>query len=182
MACLGSVRLCARVEKLCQIGQNAQVRRKASSVRLKQFVDQPLTRSALKSCQELRRHTSHDELYTIAQYYFDGQGKCLRPMLCLLFSHALNFHIHKKDMPLLESQRRVAMISEMVHSASLIHDDVIDCSDFRRGKPSVNVLWNHKKTAVAGSRLLSSVRSQQPGSLPEYRVDPYQLVDDDLKN
>ena len=40
------------------------------------------------------------------------------------------------------------MISEMVHSASLIHDDVIDCSDFRRGKPSVNVLWNHKKVSV----------------------------------
>lgn len=33
----------------------------------------------------------------------------------------------------------------MVHSASLVHDDVIDQSDFRRGKPSVNVLWNHKK-------------------------------------
>ncbi|KAG8313688.1 Decaprenyl-diphosphate synthase subunit 1 [Homalodisca vitripennis] len=37
------------------------------------------------------------------------------------------------------------MIAEMIHSASLIHDDVIDQSDFRRGKPSVNVLWNHKK-------------------------------------
>ncbi|GBP82454.1 Decaprenyl-diphosphate synthase subunit 1 [Eumeta japonica] len=46
---------------------------------------------------------------------------------------------------LLQSQRQVAMISEMIHSASLIHDDVIDQSDFRRGKPSVNVLWNHKK-------------------------------------
>lgn len=199
MACLGSVRLCARVEKLCQIGQNAQVRRKASSVKLKQFVDLPLTRSAVKSCQtalpgsrllssvrsqqpgslpeyrvdpyqlvdddlknvhfdiqeELRRHTSHDELYTIAQYYFDGQGKCLRPMLCLLLSHALNFHIHKKDKPLPEAQRRVAMISEMVHSASLIHDDVIDCSDFRRGKPSVNVLWNHKKVAMSGDFILA---------------------------
>lgn len=37
------------------------------------------------------------------------------------------------------------MISEMIHSASLIHDDVIDQSNFRRGKPSVNVLWNHRK-------------------------------------
>lgn len=47
----------------------------------------------------------------------------------------------------LESQRRVAMISEMIHTASLIHDDVIDQSDFRRGKPSVNVLWNHRKVS-----------------------------------
>nr|CAD7432820.1 unnamed protein product [Timema monikensis] len=50
--------------------------------------------------------------------------------------------------PLLRPQRQVAMISEMIHSASLIHDDVIDQSDFRRGKPSVNVLWNHKKTSA----------------------------------
>lgn len=46
---------------------------------------------------------------------------------------------------LLTSQREVAMISEMIHTASLVHDDVIDQSDFRRGKPSVNVMWNHKK-------------------------------------
>lgn len=37
----------------------------------------------------------------------------------------------------------------MVHSASLVHDDVIDQSDFRRGKPSVNALWNHKKVSYA---------------------------------
>lgn len=48
---------------------------------------------------------------------------------------------------LLPSQRHVAMIAEMIHSASLIHDDVIDRSDFRRGKPSVNVVWNHKKVS-----------------------------------
>lgn len=48
----------------------------------------------------------------------------------------------------LESQRRVAMISEMIHTASLIHDDVIDQSNFRRGKPSVNVLWNHRKVSA----------------------------------
>lgn len=45
----------------------------------------------------------------------------------------------------LACQRQIALIAEMIHSASLIHDDVIDQSDVRRGKPSVNVLWNHKK-------------------------------------
>lgn len=49
---------------------------------------------------------------------------------------------------LLASQRQVAMISEMIHSASLIHDDVVDQADCRRGKPSVNVLWNHKKVSA----------------------------------
>lgn len=47
----------------------------------------------------------------------------------------------------LETQRHVAMIAEMIHTASLIHDDVIDQSNFRRGKPSVNVMWNHRKVS-----------------------------------
>ncbi|VVC97590.1 unnamed protein product [Leptidea sinapis] len=79
---------------------------------------------------ELERNTNQPELNTIATYYFDGQGKALRPMVAILMAKA------------------VAMISEMIHSASLIHDDVIDQSDFRRGKPSVNVLWNHKKVVT----------------------------------
>lgn len=49
----------------------------------------------------------------------------------------------------LYKQRQVAMISEMIHSASLVHDDVIDQSYSRRGKPSVNILWNHKKVSLA---------------------------------
>lgn len=48
---------------------------------------------------------------------------------------------------LLQSQRQIAMISEIIHVASLLHDDVIDLSDIRRGKSSVNVLWNQKKVS-----------------------------------
>ena len=46
---------------------------------------------------------------------------------------------------LLETQHRMAIIAEMIHTASLVHDDVIDTSDTRRGKASVNVLWGQKK-------------------------------------
>lgn len=49
---------------------------------------------------------------------------------------------------IVDTQRKIAMIAEMIHSASLIHDDVIDQSFSRRGKPSVNVLWNHKKVSI----------------------------------
>ncbi|KOB65488.1 Uncharacterized protein OBRU01_22601, partial [Operophtera brumata] len=94
--------------------------------------------------QELERNTNQTELNTIATYYFDGQGKALRPMVAILMARAVNYHVYGENSALLASQRQVAMISEMIHSASLIHDDVIDQSDFRRGKPSVNVLWNHK--------------------------------------
>ncbi|XP_038121903.1 all trans-polyprenyl-diphosphate synthase PDSS1 [Culex quinquefasciatus] len=53
------------------------------------------------------------------------------------------------------AQRQIAMISEMIHTASLVHDDVIDQSFARRGKPSVNVIWNHKKVTQAGDYVLA---------------------------
>lgn len=42
-------------------------------------------------------------------------------------------------------QKKVAEIAEMIHTASLVHDDVIDAADSRRGRPSVNILWGQKK-------------------------------------
>lgn len=105
--------------------------------------------------QILRQSTSQIELETIATYYFDGQGKALRPMVSLLMARAINYHLNKESRTILSMQRQIALFSEMVHSASLVHDDVIDQSDFRRGKPSVNALWNHKKVTMAGDYILS---------------------------
>lgn len=61
------------------------------------------------------------------------------------------FALHYKCIrsELLEKQRQVAMITEMTHCCSLIHDDVIDASDSRRGRPSVNVLWNHRRVSIS---------------------------------
>lgn len=103
--------------------------------------------------QKLIKSTNIEELQTIATYYFDGQGKALRPMIAILMARASNYHQQKDQ--LLASQRQVAMISEMIHSASLIHDDVIDQSNVRRGKPSVNVLWSQKKVTMAGDFILA---------------------------
>lgn len=41
----------------------------------------------------------------------------------------------------------MAQIAEMIHTASLVHDDVIDAADSRRGKPSINILWGQKKVS-----------------------------------
>ncbi|XP_012283253.1 decaprenyl-diphosphate synthase subunit 1 isoform X1 [Orussus abietinus] len=205
MACIGSGRLCARMEKLCQFGHFGQFRRKVStsSVKLRRDVQQPSavfvqrcqntgrTRDcrfanvrtmssmqtqqpgSLPDCQvdpyrlldddlkeiyddireELAAKTTQDELKTIATYYFGGQGKALRPMVAILMARAINYH--KERNCLLVKQRQVAMIVEMIHSASLIHDDVIDQSNFRRGKPSVNALWSQKKVAMAGDYILA---------------------------
>ena len=98
--------------------------------------------------------TERPELEEIAGYYFDGQGKAFRPMVVVLIARALNHHIKRKS-NLLESQKTVAMVTEMIHTASLVHDDVIDTADTRRGKASVNVLWGQKKAILAGDYILS---------------------------
>jgi decaprenyl-diphosphate synthase subunit 1 len=98
--------------------------------------------------------TQRPELRQIASYYFDAQGKAFRPMVVVLVARALNRHVHGRP-DLLESQRVVAMVTEMIHTASLVHDDVIDMADTRRGKPSVNVLWGAKKAILAGDYILS---------------------------
>ncbi|XP_032666618.1 decaprenyl-diphosphate synthase subunit 1 [Odontomachus brunneus] len=104
--------------------------------------------------EELINSTTIKELQPIATYYMDGQGKALRPMLTILMARAIN--CHKGNDILSHSQRRIAMIAEMVHAATLMHDDVIDMSDSRRGKPSVNILWNEKKVVMAGNYVLAT--------------------------
>ncbi|CAO1422161.1 unnamed protein product [Diamesa serratosioi] len=106
--------------------------------------------------QELHKGTNQQELIQIAEYYFDGQGKALRPMVTMLMGKAINYHVHRENRPhIVNAQRQIAMTAEMIHSASLIHDDVIDQSFSRRGKPSVNVIWNHKKVTQAGDYVLA---------------------------
>ena len=47
-------------------------------------------------------------------------------------------------------QRQVALVSEMIHTASLLHDDILDHALTRRGKPSVNSTWDARKSTFAG--------------------------------
>lgn len=48
------------------------------------------------------------------------------------------------------SQRSVAIIAEMIHTASLVHDDVIDDANSRRGKMTVNQIWGERKVRMEG--------------------------------
>ncbi|CAK1366905.1 unnamed protein product [Cercospora beticola] len=58
------------------------------------------------------------------------------------------------DDSVLPSQRRLAEITELIHTASLLHDDVIDHSDSRRGNPSANIEFGNKMAVLAGDFLL----------------------------
>uniref|UniRef100_A0A3P9H7Z0 All trans-polyprenyl-diphosphate synthase PDSS1 n=1 Tax=Oryzias latipes TaxID=8090 RepID=A0A3P9H7Z0_ORYLA len=98
---------------------------------------------------------SRTELKSLCDYYFDGRGKAIRPIIVVLMARALNIHSDRSG-DLLPGQKAIAMITEMIHTASLVHDDVIDGSDARRGKRSLNEVWGEKKAILAGDFILSA--------------------------
>jgi hexaprenyl-diphosphate synthase len=162
--------------------------------------------------------SGHPTLNRISAYYFESQGKKIRPLIVLLLSRALSeipveqrdrIPIDTLDIPeqpvysgtkslsavlkdpvgplsplkvlhginprlildpltkphetlpifdtergILPKQRRLAEIVEMIHTASLLHDDVIDDSDSRRNRPSGNAAFNNKMAVLAGDFLL----------------------------
>ncbi|KAI9745999.1 MAG: coq1 putative hexaprenyl diphosphate synthase [Claussenomyces sp. TS43310] len=61
----------------------------------------------------------------------------------------------QSESDILPSQRRLAEITELIHTASLLHDDVIDHSDARRGQPSANFVFGNKLAVLAGDFLLA---------------------------
>tara|TARA_B100001765_G_C19417651_1_gene299610 strand:- start:16 stop:870 length:855 start_codon:yes stop_codon:yes gene_type:complete len=77
------------------------------------------------------------------------KGKQVRPILVLLFAKMYSSE------NLTEKSYRSAIISELIHSATLIHDDIVDDSSLRRGFLSLNTLWNNKISVLVGDYLLS---------------------------
>ncbi|KAJ1625058.1 solanesyl diphosphate synthase [Pavlovales sp. CCMP2436] len=94
----------------------------------------------------------HPVLNKVARHFFDMQGKRFRPTILLLVSQALGT---PRDSPVFSAQKRLAEIAEMIHTASLIHDDVIDVSDMRRGARSVHKIFGNKVAVLAGDFLLA---------------------------
>ena len=90
------------------------------------------------------------------RYYFDGKGKAIRPVIAMTLAHAFNHSSGVgSDESLVWKQRRVAIISEMIHTASLLHDDVLDKADTRRGKAAVNKIFTAKKATFAGDYIIA---------------------------
>ena len=84
---------------------------------------------------------------TIVNYILKRKGKQIRPILVFLTS-GLNGKIS-------ESTYRAAILIEILHTATLIHDDVVDDSNYRRGFFSINALWKSKYSVLVGDYLLS---------------------------
>jgi geranylgeranyl pyrophosphate synthase len=96
--------------------------------------------------RSVNAHSAIDEV--LSRTVLRG-GKRLRPLLTYLVANLLKID--------LERITPFARASELVHAASLSHDDVIDNATVRRGSPSINILSSNKKAVLAGDYLLSSV-------------------------
>jgi len=111
--------------------------KKPISSELKEF--QRIFRLSVKSSVPL--------LDVIMNYILKAKGKQIRPLI-VLYSAALFDGINK-------STYRAATLIELLHTATLVHDDVVDESDRRRGRFSINALWKNKIAVLAGDYLLS---------------------------
>jgi len=83
----------------------------------------------------------------LSNYIIDGGGKRLRPMLALLMARACGYEGDKHV--------DVAAIVEFIHTATLLHDDVVDESDMRRGKETANNVWGNQAAVLVGDFLYS---------------------------
>lgn len=85
----------------------------------------------------------------ITHYIIKRKGKQMRPMFVFLVAKMLN------DGTINEKTYRAASLIELIHTATLVHDDVVDDSNERRGFFSVNAIWKNKIAVLVGDFLLS---------------------------
>jgi len=92
-------------------------------------------------------HSDIDLINEISANLLQTGGKRLRPLIMLLITHACGYkgkHHH-----------HIAAVIELIHAATLLHDDVIDNSIQRRGKPTANKQWGNQAAILAGDYIYS---------------------------
>lgn len=99
--------------------------------------------------QRLGRMLASDQpaLQHVVDYVLQMQGKRLRPMLVLLSARLFG--------PVAEQAYDAAVLIEVLHTASLVHDDVVDAADRRRGRKAVHVAWSPQVAVLLGDYLLA---------------------------
>lgn len=97
--------------------------------------------------------TSNKSILEINHYLLDSPGKRIRPALVILSAFASN--VERKEKINQAQLIAVGAAVELIHMASLIHDDTIDHSDTRHNKPSVNAKWGQEISIALGDYLYS---------------------------
>jgi octaprenyl-diphosphate synthase len=106
-------------------------------LRVRQLIDEQLAR------------VDETEISRLLRDFSSCSGKMLRPGLVLLAGASCG--------KITDEHIRVAAIAEVIHNATLLHDDVIDEGKKRRGRPTINSLWGNERAVLLGDYLLSRV-------------------------
>jgi octaprenyl-diphosphate synthase len=119
--------------------------------------------------RELRENFSSSigTIRDVGDHILSGGGKRIRPTLLLLTSSMLGYEG--------QSDIRYAAVVEMIHTATLVHDDVIDDADIRRGRISINYRWGNHLTVLVGDYLYTHAMKM---ALREQRLEPVDLLCD----
>ena len=107
-----------------------------------------LVEAKLKRVEDELRHRTASPVPTISligEYLVESGGKRIRPALLLLASRLLGYEG--------ETDVRYAAVVELIHTATLVHDDIIDDAAVRRGRASVNRRWGNELTVLFGDYL-----------------------------
>jgi octaprenyl-diphosphate synthase len=112
-------------------------------------IQEPVRAELDRVVDELRRIVLSDfpAIGEVNDHLLWSRGKLFRPTL-LLLSNRIGDRPHARSVTL-------AAIVELVHLATLVHDDAVDHSVLRRGMPTVNALWNHQTAVIMGDYLYS---------------------------
>ncbi len=96
--------------------------------------------------------TKHKSILNINRFLLESPGKRLRPALVILCAKATKNH---HSAPTVNQLTKIASAIELIHMASLIHDDVVDHSLLRHNKPTVNYKWGNDVSIASGDYLYS---------------------------
>ncbi len=127
-----------------------------------QTISSPIEKELSKCVELYDKVLGHEDdlLGKILEHVRSRKGKMMRPILVLLSA--------KEFAPVNEVTYNVALALELFHNASLLHDDVVDESDERRGMKSVNAKFGNKLAVLVGDYLLSMALKQsvETGRMP----------------
>jgi len=113
---------------------------------------------------QLRMHSSVPMIPELADHLISSGGKRLRPMMTLAAAALCDYQG--------EHHIKLAATVEFIHTATLLHDDVVDGSGMRRGKKAANLVWGNKATVLVGDFLFSRAFELmvETGSLDVLRI------------
>ncbi|HJD56030.1 MAG TPA: polyprenyl synthetase family protein [Rickettsia endosymbiont of Pyrocoelia pectoralis] len=114
-------------------------------VKIQQDLKDEITRlnNLIISCLK----SDEERIETVGKYLLEAGGKRIRPLLTIITAKMFDY--------IGDSHIKLASAVEFIHTATLLHDDVVDDSTLRRFKPTANVIWGSKTSILVGDFLFS---------------------------